>query len=127
MNRAMAEHHRYMEIGRSLMKQQVVTNLVVGIRKDKRLIGGNVATCHEKVAIIKKVEQSPIVTSTFPPFYFVEGHSGAGKTQLPFAIEACGIPTVHLVLAKVCDNSQLIYKAFKEKSHCFQRSSNERP
>ena len=78
------------------------------------------ATCHEKVAIIKKVEQSPIVTSTFPPFYFVEGHSGAGKTQLPFAIEACGIPTVHLVLTKVCDSSQLIYKAFKEKSHCFQ-------
>ncbi|EFX60272.1 hypothetical protein DAPPUDRAFT_124754, partial [Daphnia pulex] len=69
------------------------------------------------LAAVNKVRDGE--ASATPPFVFVDGSSGVGKTQAAFALRARGQLVHHLLLSKVGDDSQPIYKALRPLSNAF--------
>ena len=93
------EYNRYRHVGHALKEQDAVKSIVKSIGYD----------------------QQSVNDLTLPPFYFIEGHSGVGKTQFPFAIRAGGVGAVHLVMAQPDDHRrhQAVYRCLTRKSSLF--------
>ena len=96
------EYDRYSDVGKVLKEQEAVQKTIKSIRKDQQSVVDS--------------------KSTYPPFYFIEGHSGVGKTQFPFAIRAGGVDAVHLVMTMNADNLQPVYRCLISKSTLFRNA-----
>jgi hypothetical protein len=93
---ANAEFQRYAKIGQDIANDPAIDAIL---------------------AAVNKVRDGE--ASATPPFVFVDGSSGVGKTQAAFALRARGQLVHHLLLSKVGDDSQPIYKALRPLSNAF--------
>jgi uncharacterized protein YjeT (DUF2065 family) len=86
---------RYSEIGQALHGDPIITNL------------------------LKDICETRDAATPSHHFYLVDGPSGIGKTQLPFAFQAAGVPLCHLLMTIDSKRSQDIYRPLEFSSNVF--------